>query len=103
MEFLRLLFDASDLVQCQIHQRVDGVAKTVGALGTPLQPQLENIIVSATLNDLVAGVVANVVQLVGHEQILGRHLVTADQQALQIDKYTHQYINQTRPLSAQTN
>lgn len=51
-------------------------------LCSPLQPQLEDVVVAAALDHLVTGVVLDVVQLVRHEQILGRHLITADQQTL---------------------
>lgn len=78
VELVRLRLDATHLVQGQVHQCVDGVGEAVGALGAPLQPQLEDVIVAAALDHLVAGVVADVVQLVGHEQILGGHLVAAD-------------------------
>lgn len=83
MELVRLRLNATHLVQGQIHQRIDGITKSIGALGAPLQPQLEDVIVAAALDHLVAGVVADVVQFVGHEQILGRHLIAAEQQALQ--------------------
>lgn len=82
MEFIGLCLDASHLIQCQIHKRVDGIAKSVGTLGSPLEPQLEDIVVTAALDHLVTGIVANVVQFVGHEKILGRHLITAKKQAL---------------------
>ncbi len=51
-------------------------------LGPPLQPELEDVIVPAALDDLIAGVVADVVVFVALEQVVGRHLVAADQQAL---------------------
>lgn len=59
------------------------VVRRVLYLGAPLQPKLENVIVTSTLNDLIASVVPHVVQLVRHKQILRGHLVTADQKALQ--------------------
>lgn len=79
MKFVRLRLDASHLVQSQIHQRIDHISKTVSALGAPLQPQLKDVVVASALDHFVAGVVADVVEFVGHEQILGRHLVAADQ------------------------
>jgi len=51
-------------------------------LCSPLQPELEDIVVSAALDDFVAGVILNVIEFVLHEQILCAHLVAADQQAL---------------------
>ena len=49
---------------------------------SPLQPQFEDVIVSSALDDLVSCVIAAVVALVCLEQVVCRHLVTADQQAL---------------------
>jgi hypothetical protein len=51
-------------------------------LCTPLQPELEYVVVSAALNNFVASVILHVVQLVLHEQILRAHLVAAEQQPL---------------------
>jgi len=51
-------------------------------LCTPLQPELEYVVVSAALNDFIARVVPDVVQLVLHEQVLRAHLVAAEQQPL---------------------
>ena len=50
--------------------------------GSPLEPQFEDVVMSATLDHFVSGVVADVVALVGLEEIVGRHLVTADEQSL---------------------
>ena len=49
---------------------------------SPLEPQFEDVVVSAALDDLVAGVVGAVVALVGLEQVVSGHLVAADQEAL---------------------
>ena len=49
---------------------------------TCLQPKLEDVVVSAALDDLVSGVVAHVVVLVTLKQVVRRHLVATDQQAL---------------------
>ena len=49
----------------------------------PLEPELEDVVVPAALDDLVARVVGDVVVLVALEQVVGRHLVAADQEALQ--------------------
>ena len=37
---------------------------------TPLEPELEDVIVSATLDDLVSSVVANIIVLILLEQIV---------------------------------
>lgn len=47
-------------------------------LGSPLEPQLEDVVVAATLDHLIPGVVLHVVQLVLHEQVVRGHLVTAE-------------------------
>ena len=52
--------------------------------GPPLEPELEDVVVASALDDLVAGVVADVVVLVALEQVVRAHLVAADQQALLI-------------------
>lgn len=54
------------------------------ALRSPHQPQLEDVIVAAALDDLVARVVTNIVVFVLLEQIVGAHLVRFDQQVLRI-------------------
>lgn len=86
MEFVRLGFDALHLVFGQFHQSIDGVFEALGTLGTPLQPQFEDVIVAAALDDLIACIVADVVQFVGHEQIFGRHLIAAQQETLFLTK-----------------
>jgi hypothetical protein len=50
--------------------------------GAPLKPQFENVIVTATLDDFVTSVIADVIVLVLLEQVVCRHLVTADQKPL---------------------
>jgi hypothetical protein len=61
-----------------------GVGGWVGVhLGSPLQPQFEDVVVAAALDHLVAGVVSDVIQFILHKQIIRRHLVAAHQQALQ--------------------
>ena len=47
-----------------------------------MKPELEDIVVSSALNDLIAGVVAHVVDLVRLEEVVCGHLVAADQQSL---------------------
>jgi hypothetical protein len=57
--------------------------KEVGVLTlylcAPLQPQLEDVVVSAALNNFIACIILNIVKFVLHEQIFGAHLVAADQ------------------------
>lgn len=55
-------------------------------LPAPLQPQLEDVVVAAALDHLVAGVVPRVVDLVRHEQVLRVHRVAAQQDALETDR-----------------
>ena len=52
-------------------------------LGSPLQPEFEDVIMTSALYHFITGVVLHVVQFVRHEQILGGHLVAANQQSLQ--------------------
>ena len=52
-------------------------------LGPPLEPELEDVVVPAALDDLVAGVVADVVDLVRLEQVVRGHLVAVDQETLE--------------------
>lgn len=52
-------------------------------LGSPLQPEFEDVVMTSALNHFIPGVVLHVVQLVWHEQILGGHLVAANQQFLE--------------------
>lgn len=92
MESIGLLSYTFQLILHQFHQTILLLLKALSALGAPLQPQLEDIIVPAALDHLVASVVADVVLLIGHEQILGRHLVAADEQTLQ-RKYMHSIID----------
>uniref|UniRef100_A0A182MLD5 Uncharacterized protein n=1 Tax=Anopheles culicifacies TaxID=139723 RepID=A0A182MLD5_9DIPT len=82
IELVRLLLDALHLVLGQLHQVVHVFAETVRTLGAPLEPQLEDVVVPSALDHLVAGVVADVVQLVRHEQVLGGHLVAANEKTL---------------------
>lgn len=82
MEAVGLLPYALQLVLYQLHETILLLLKALGALGAPLQPQLEDVVVPAALDHLVPGVVADVVLLVGHEQVLRRHLVAADEEAL---------------------
>jgi hypothetical protein len=51
-------------------------------LSTPLQPELEDVVMAAALDHLVSRVEARVVNLVRHEQVLRRHGVAAQQDAL---------------------
>ena len=71
------------LVLSQLHQAVDLLLKAGHAPGAPLQPELEDVVVSPALDDLVASVVTAVVALVRLEEVVGGHLVAADEEALQ--------------------
>lgn len=67
------------IVSCDLKFRYIGSETHLGA---PLQPQLEDVVVAATLDHLVSRVVLHVVQLILHEQVVRTHLVTAEQQTL---------------------
>lgn len=71
VELVGLLSDSLDLILRQLHQAIHESFESGVSLGAPLQPQLENVIVPAALNDLVACIVADIVKLVSHEKILG--------------------------------
>ena len=73
--FVRKITDNFQLI-------ADGHKRFALYLCTPLQPELEYVVVSAALNDFIARVVLDVVQLVLHEQVLRAHLVAAEQQSL---------------------
>ena len=64
-------------------------------LGPPLEPELEDVVVPAALDDLVAGVVADVVDLVRLEQVVRGHLVAVDQETLEIET-----VRQSKPYYA---
>lgn len=49
--------------------------KALVAFCAPHEPKLEDVVVSAALDDFVAGVVADVVLLVLLKQVVGAHLV----------------------------
>ena len=51
---------------------------------SPLEPELEYVVVPPALDDFVPGVVADVVVLVPLKQVVRGHLVAADQQALRV-------------------
>ena len=72
----------TDLVLSERHEPVHLRLHAAHALGPPHQPELEDVVVAAALDDLVAGVIGDVVVLVPLEQVVGRHLVAADQEAL---------------------
>lgn len=61
VEFIWLGLDAAHLILGQVHQSVHFLLEAFSAVCTPLQPQLEDVIVSTALDDLVAGIVADVV------------------------------------------
>jgi hypothetical protein len=83
VELVGLVLDALHHVLRQLHQPVHVLLEAVVALGSPLQPQFEDVVVAAALDHLVAGVVSDVIQFILHKQIIRRHLVAAHQQALQ--------------------
>lgn len=64
----------------RFHNSVEPCGPTY--LGSPLKPQLEDVVMTAALDHLVSGVVLHVVQLVLHEQVVRAHLVTAQKQSL---------------------
>uniref|UniRef100_A0A8D8XNX8 Uncharacterized protein n=1 Tax=Cacopsylla melanoneura TaxID=428564 RepID=A0A8D8XNX8_9HEMI len=82
IEFVGHRFDLLDHVVSKFHQTVDLVFKSFVSLGSPLQPKLEDIIVTTTLNDFVTSVVPDVIHFVLHEQIVSTHLITRYQQAV---------------------
>jgi len=82
MEAIGLLPDSLQLVLDQFHEAILLLLEALGALGPPLEPQLEDVVVPSALDHLVSGIVANIILLVGHEQILGRHLIAADEETL---------------------
>ena len=47
-----------------------------------MEPELEDVVVSTTLDDLVPCVVPHVVALVRLEKVVRRHLVAADEKTL---------------------
>jgi len=82
MEAIGLLPDSLQLVLDQFHEAILLLLEALGALGPPLEPQLEDVVVPSALDHLVSGIITDIILLVGHEKILGRHLVTADEETL---------------------
>ena len=72
----------TDLVLSERHEPVHLRLHAAHALGPPHQPELEDVVVAAALDHLVARVVPHVVVLVLLEQVLRRHRVAVVQQAL---------------------
>ncbi|CAG0920121.1 unnamed protein product, partial [Notodromas monacha] len=67
------------------HEAVYVAPEAGHALGSPHEPQLEDVVVAPALDDLVAGVEATVVVLlVVLEQVLGVHLIAVHQYSLPI-------------------
>lgn len=54
--------------------------------GSPLQPQLENVVVATALNYFISSIKLDIIQFVLHEEIIGSHLVTTHEQALNIEE-----------------
>jgi len=73
---------------CALHslghfeQVINVVLIALVSFRTPHEPQFENVVVSATLNDFIASIIAHVIVLVLLEQIVGTHLVRLNQEAL---------------------
>ena len=62
--------DAEVDILCEIHKSVDLRLKADVALGSPHEPELEDVIVASTLDRLVTSVVRHVVMLVTLEEIV---------------------------------
>ena len=73
----------TNLVLSERHECVHLRLHAAHPLRPPHEPELEDVVVAAALDHLVARVVGDVVVLVALEQVVGRHLVAADQEALQ--------------------
>merc|ERR1719411_1066334 len=71
-----------DLVLGQLHDSVHLQLKPGSSLASPGQPELEDVVVTTTLDHLVARVVAHVVVLVLLEQVARLHGVAVRQDAL---------------------
>lgn len=78
-----LLLNAPDEVLRQIHVALHLSAKAVCPFGPPDEPELEDVVVTAALDHLVARVVRHVVVFVLLEQVIGAHPVAVVQQTLQ--------------------
>ena len=77
------------LVLPERHEPVHLGLHAAHPLGPPHQPELEDVVVAAALDHLVARVVAHVVVLVRLEQVLRRHRVAVVEQALQEGNSTY--------------
>lgn len=75
VELVRHLLHLLDLVGRQIHQPVNLLFKSRHAPRSPLEPELEDVVMTSTLDDLVPRVIRDVVALVRLEQVVCRHLV----------------------------
>lgn len=82
IELVRHAVDPVHLVRGEIHQPVLLLLKANVASGSPLEPQLEDVIVTAALDHLVSSVVAAVVTLVCLEEVIRRHLIAVDQEII---------------------
>ena len=72
----------TNLVLSERHECVHLRLHAAHSLGPPHEPELEDVVVAAALNHLVAGVVPDVVVLVLLEQILRRQRVAVGEKAL---------------------
>lgn len=68
-----------DLVVRQIHQTVNLLFKSRHAPCSPLEPELEDVVMTATLNNLVTRIIRDVIALVSLEKVVRGHLVAADE------------------------
>lgn len=74
--------DSVHLIVGKLHQPVLLLLKANVTPGSPLQPQLEDVIVTPTLDHLVSSVVAAIVTLVCLEEVIRRHLIAIDQKII---------------------
>ena len=61
----------------------DLVRETRANFSSPLQPKLEDIVVSSTLNDLVTRVILEVIKFVLLKQVIRAHGIAACEQSLE--------------------
>ena len=81
------------LLPCQFLTKISWPSQKSSHLGPPLEPELEDVVVPAALDDLVAGVVLHVVDLVRLEQVVRGHLVAVDQESLIFNVIIFRFMN----------
>lgn len=64
MELVGLLFDPLHFILSQVHQAIHVCLEPGITLSAPLKPQLENVIMTSTLNDFIASVILNIIEFV---------------------------------------